>query len=62
MSVDSNGRNHPEVGTGAPSFWVRPTNRYAGCCCPAWRYSPRHPKPTNPECHEHGESRQDQAA
>ena len=61
MSVDSNGRNHPEVGAGAASFWVRPTNRYPGCCCPAWRYHPRHPKPTNPDCPEHGDNRQEAA-
>ena len=35
--------------------WSRTTNHYAGCSCPAWRYNPRCPKPTNPQCPEHGE-------
>jgi len=61
MAVDDKGRNHPDVGTGSASFWARKTNRYAGCTCPPWRYNPRHPKPTNPECAEHGEHRQEAA-
>lgn len=28
-----------------------------GCTCPPWRYHPRHPKPTNPDCPTHGEMR-----
>jgi hypothetical protein len=40
------------VGTGA-DWWHRPTNKY--CDCPPSRYDPRHPRPTNPECEEHGE-------
>ena len=44
-----------QVGTGAESFWHRRTNTYPGCTCPAWRYNPAHPKPTNPECPKHGE-------
>ncbi|SDK80597.1 hypothetical protein SAMN04487913_103239 [Arthrobacter sp. ok362] len=43
------------VGTGAESFWHRRTNTYPGCTCPPWRYNPRYPKPTNPECPQHGE-------
>ena len=35
--------------------WARRTNTYPGCTCPAWRYSPRHPKPTNPDCKMHGQ-------
>jgi hypothetical protein len=35
--------------------WSRPTNRYTGCVCPAWRYNPSHPKPTDPNCQLHGE-------
>ncbi|MEO5317611.1 hypothetical protein PV761_03320 [Arthrobacter sp. CC3] len=62
MAVDDKGRNHPDVGTGAPSFWTRRTNQYPGCCCPPWRYNPRHPKPTNPDCPQHGTEEQDQAA
>jgi hypothetical protein len=41
---------------GAESFWHRPANRYPGCTCPPWQYSPRHPKPTNPEGAKHGET------
>jgi hypothetical protein len=37
--------------------WSRVTNRTPGCSCPAWRYSPRHPKPTNQDCPEHGANR-----
>lgn len=47
---------HPVVGTGAESFWHRRTNTYPGCTCPPWRYSPAHPKPTNPECPTHGDT------
>jgi len=50
-----------QVGTGSPSFWNRPTNRYPGCTCPAWRYSPMHPKPTAPDCPTHGNQEQDAA-
>jgi hypothetical protein len=39
----------------AKENWSRGTNRAPGCDCPAWRYSPRHPKPTNPDCEQHGE-------
>jgi len=45
-----------QVGTGAESFWHRRTNTYPGCTCPAWRYNPAHPKPTNPLCPKHGEN------
>ena len=55
MALDANGHNHPDVGTGHPSFWHRPTNRYPGCTCPPWRYNPMYPKPTNPDCPRHGE-------
>lgn len=58
MAVDDKGRNHPDVGTGAASFWARRTNSYPGCSCPPWRYNPRHPKPTNPDCLEHGAKEQ----
>jgi hypothetical protein len=51
---DDKGRPHPDVGTGSPSFWDRPTNHYPGCTCPPWRYNPRHTRPTNPDCTEHG--------
>jgi len=36
--------------------WSRPTNRYPGCSCPPWRYSPQHNhnRPTSPDCREHG--------
>lgn len=33
--------------------WSRGANRY--CACPASRYNPRQPKPTEPNCPEHGE-------
>lgn len=56
MALDDKGVEHCDVGTGAESFWVRRTNRYPGCSCPAWRYSPKHPKPTNPLCEIHGET------
>jgi hypothetical protein len=56
---DDKGRPHNDVGTGAASFWVRPTNVYAGCSCPPWRYNPRHPKPTNPDCTQHGTATND---
>jgi hypothetical protein len=51
---DDAGYGHPDVGTGAPSNWHRPTNRYVGCTCPPWRYDPRNERPTNPDCPEHG--------
>lgn len=35
--------------------WSRVTNRYPGCSCLPWRYSPRHPRPTDPDCPQHGE-------
>lgn len=54
MALDAEGNNHPDVGTGAASFWHRPTNRYAGCTCPPWRYNPSQPKPTDPNCKKHG--------
>lgn len=54
MAVDDKGNQHCDVGTGAESIWKRRTNRYTGCTCPPWRYNPRHPKPTNPDCPEHG--------
>jgi hypothetical protein len=54
MALDSNGRNHPDVGTGSESFWHRRTNTYPGCTCLPWRYNPRLPKPTNPGCEKHG--------
>ena len=38
----------------AKENWSRATNRYPGCTCPTWRYNPRHPKPTNPDCSKHG--------
>ena len=57
---DEQGRPHNFVGTGYPDAWARPTNRYPGCNCPAWRYNPAHPKTTNPDCEKHGE--QDTAA
>ncbi len=41
----------------AKENWSRVTNRY--CDCPAWRYSPRHPKPTNPDCAQHGTAAND---
>jgi len=40
--------------------WSRSTNRYPGCTCPPWRYNPRHPKSTNPECETHGMSQTSQ--
>lgn len=46
------------VGTGA-SFWARRTNQYAGCSCPPCRYSPRHSKPTDPDCPQHGTATND---
>lgn len=55
MLLDDKGRAHNYVGTGARDAWARPSNRYAGCSCPAWRYNPRHPRPTNPDCAQHGE-------
>jgi hypothetical protein len=56
MAVDEHGTQHCEVGVGAKSHWQRDTNRYPGCTCPAWRYHPRYPKPTNPDCTTHGPS------
>ncbi|MFJ4286628.1 hypothetical protein ACIPY0_13400 [Paenarthrobacter nicotinovorans] len=41
-------------GMGAPDAWARRTNTYPGCTCPPWRYNPRHPKPTTPDCPQHG--------
>jgi hypothetical protein len=57
MVTDDRGNHHNNVGTGAASFWNRPTNSYAGCSCPPWRYNPRFPHPTNPDCELHGETR-----
>ena len=51
---DDKGRAHPDVGTGAASFWNRRTNTYVGCSCEPWRYNPAQPKPTNPLCPQHG--------
>lgn len=34
--------------------WSRRTNTYPDCHCLPWRYNPRHPKPTNPDCPTHG--------
>lgn len=48
---------HYVVGTGYPDQWHRPTNTYPGCSCPAWRYNPAHPKPTNTQCQMHGQPR-----
>lgn len=31
-------------------------NPNPGCSCPPWRYNPRFPRPTNPECLKHGEN------
>lgn len=42
------------VAVGALSHWERKTNQYPGCTCPPWRYHPRYPKPTDPDCPEHG--------
>ncbi|QWY84250.1 hypothetical protein QEO77_gp53 [Arthrobacter phage Zaheer] len=56
MVYDDHGVQHNDVGTGAPSFWNRPTNTYPDCKCPPWRYNPRHPRPTNPDCQIHGET------
>ena len=60
MAVDDKGHNHPDVGTGAESSWHRPTNRYPGCSCPPFRYSPAHihKRITNPECEKHGDKHQ----
>lgn len=55
---DDNGMPHPDVGTGAKDFWNRKTNVY--CACPPWRYNPRQPKPTNPDCRVHGEEAESQ--
>lgn len=57
MVTDDRGNQHNDVGTGAASFWNRRTNSYAGCSCPPWRYNPRFPHPTNPDCQLHGETR-----
>lgn len=35
--------------------WLRGNNKTPGCTCPPWRYTPRHPKPTNPGCPTHGQ-------
>jgi hypothetical protein len=37
--------------------WSRQPNRQPGCSCQPWRYSPFAPRPTNPDCPEHGETR-----
>ena len=34
--------------------WARGNNKQPGCSCPPWRYTPRHTRPTNPDCREHG--------
>ena len=57
MVIDEHGNHHCDVGTGSASFWNRRTNSYPGCSCPPWRYNPRHPRPTNPNCQLHGETR-----
>jgi hypothetical protein len=57
MVYDDNGYQHPGVGVGVSSFWDRRTNHYPGCSCPPHRYNPRHIRPTNPDCPEHGETR-----
>ena len=38
----------------AKENWARGANRVPGCSCPPWRYSPRHPKPSAPDCPQHG--------
>lgn len=54
MLTDEPGRRHDAVALGAESHWHRRTNRYPGCSCPEWRYHPLYPKPTDPDCSEHG--------
>lgn len=54
MVMDEPGRRQDVVALGAESHWHRRTNRYPGCSCPEWRYHPRYPKPTDPDCSEHG--------
>lgn len=34
--------------------WSRGNNPQPGCNCLPWRYQPRYPKPTNPDCPQHG--------
>jgi len=45
---------HTQPGCGG-DFWTRRTNTYNGCTCPPARYNPKQPKPTNPQCKEHGD-------
>jgi len=45
-----NGMDHDQ----ARENWSRGNNKQPGCNCPPWRYSPVHPRPTNPECKIHG--------
>lgn len=33
-------------------------NPQPNCSCPKWRYNPRYPRPTDPECKQHGENGQ----
>lgn len=54
MSHNETEKQNDSVAVGALSHWHRKTNRYPGCTCPAWRYHPRYPKPTDPDCPEHG--------
>lgn len=54
MSYDETEKHTDSVALGALSHWHRKTNRYPGCTCPEWRYHPRYPKPTDPDCAEHG--------
>lgn len=41
----------------AKENWSRGANRNPGCSCDPWRYNPRYPKPTNPDCQQHGNQR-----
>lgn len=54
MSHHDTENQNDAVAVGALSHWERKTNRYPGCTCPPWRYHPRYPKPTDPDCPEHG--------
>jgi hypothetical protein len=54
--TDRTAYRHFAVGVGVESHWQRAPNRNPGCICPPWRYHPRHPKPTDPDCREHGGS------
>jgi len=38
----------------AKENWSRGNNKTPGCSCPPWRYNPRYPRPTNPDCKIHG--------